>query len=73
MPAGQERIDRSNPQIDRLGNPGTMERVKWRRVQRDARLGRKGVKQYLARPVIRALATLATFELVACSLAFLVI
>jgi D-alanyl-lipoteichoic acid acyltransferase DltB (MBOAT superfamily) len=37
-----------------------------------ARLGRKGVKAYLARPAIRAIATLLTFEFIAFSLALVV-
>jgi D-alanyl-lipoteichoic acid acyltransferase DltB (MBOAT superfamily) len=37
-----------------------------------AKLGRKGVKTYLARPVVRAIATVLTFEFVAFSLAFIV-
>lgn len=35
-----------------------------------ARLGRKGVKAYLARPIVRATATVLTFEFIAFSLAF---
>jgi membrane protein involved in D-alanine export len=37
-----------------------------------ARLGRKGVKAYLARPVVRAIATVLTFEFIAFSLALVV-
>jgi len=37
-----------------------------------ARLGRKGVKQYLEQPLFRILSTALTFEFVAFSLAFLV-
>jgi len=37
-----------------------------------ARLGRKGVKAYLARPVIRVIATALTFELIAFSLVVVV-
>ena len=40
------------------------------RAMLQARLGRRGVKTYLSRPMFRVIATVLTFEFVAGSLAF---